>query len=472
MGALKRVVELLRPLVKNGEWDYCVIWKLGDDPSSFIKWVDCCCGGGGGVADGLNIVKDERSDDVKPHIFPICKDIYVPHLAKTKACEALAKYPDSMPLYSGIHGDVAISNTQMWLTNNADASNPKLVETQVIIPVVGGLIELFSTKNVPKDQKLVEYITAHYNISLEHEIMTGHCDPFDTIVMPKLQTEAPNCSIEGSPTGSAQLHEYSSLPSCSTQVSLNKSTGNSLKYWDLNSKTMLSTKNEIRTDLVCSKRARDRTDRPNSRQRTGTESYQSKNVFIERNRRQRIKDGLFTLRALVPKISKMDRASILGDAVDYIMDLRKMIACFQTELKELEEVECSRSSPVKQSHVGSTKSTESQKSTEIQDSEVQMEVIRIGKREFLLKFIHSRKQAGFLRLLEAIHSLGHQVVDINVTTCEGKVLNIFKIEVNRDDTEPNDLKDSLLAIWTSKSDVIYEEKCQRTVIHQEVQVGM
>lgn len=33
MGALERVMELLRPLVKNKEWDYCVIWKLGDDPS-------------------------------------------------------------------------------------------------------------------------------------------------------------------------------------------------------------------------------------------------------------------------------------------------------------------------------------------------------------------------------------------------------------------------------------------------------
>lgn len=66
--------------------------------------MDCCCGGGGGgggVANGNNIVKEESSEDVQPQIFPICKDIYFPHLAKTKACEALAKYPAAMPLYSG-----------------------------------------------------------------------------------------------------------------------------------------------------------------------------------------------------------------------------------------------------------------------------------------------------------------------------------------------------------------------------------
>ena len=33
--------------------------------------------------------------------------------------------------------------------------------------------------------------------------------------------------------------------------------------------------------------------------------YQSKNLITERKRRNRIKDGLFTLRALVPKITKV-----------------------------------------------------------------------------------------------------------------------------------------------------------------------
>lgn len=36
MSHLERALEWLRPLVLNSNiWDYCVLWKLGDDPSRY-----------------------------------------------------------------------------------------------------------------------------------------------------------------------------------------------------------------------------------------------------------------------------------------------------------------------------------------------------------------------------------------------------------------------------------------------------
>lgn len=38
----ERVKEFLRPFVDSREWDFCVIWKLGDDPSRYLTlalWV-------------------------------------------------------------------------------------------------------------------------------------------------------------------------------------------------------------------------------------------------------------------------------------------------------------------------------------------------------------------------------------------------------------------------------------------------
>ncbi|KAG7034243.1 Transcription factor bHLH93 [Cucurbita argyrosperma subsp. argyrosperma] len=75
-----------------------------------------------------------------------------------------------------------------------------------------------------------------------------------------------------------------------------------------------------------------------SRKRTSNkakkiEGQPSKNLMAERRRRKRLNDRLSMLRAIVPKISKMDRTSILGDTIDYVKELLERI----NNLKEEDE---------------------------------------------------------------------------------------------------------------------------------------
>uniref|UniRef100_A0A803MUX3 BHLH domain-containing protein n=2 Tax=Chenopodium quinoa TaxID=63459 RepID=A0A803MUX3_CHEQI len=54
--------------------------------------------------------------------------------------------------------------------------------------------------------------------------------------------------------------------------------------------------------------------------------------MAERRRRKRLNDRLSMLRSVVPKISKMDRTSILGDTIDYMKELLERINKLQEEI--------------------------------------------------------------------------------------------------------------------------------------------
>ncbi|KAL0460626.1 UNVERIFIED_CONTAM: Transcription factor FER-LIKE IRON DEFICIENCY-INDUCED TRANSCRIPTION FACTOR [Sesamum latifolium] len=72
------------------------------------------------------------------------------------------------------------------------------------------------------------------------------------------------------------------------------------------------------------------------KQRKSSKADRSRTLISERRRRGRMKEKLYALRSLVPNITKMDKASIVGDAVLYVQDLQMQAKKLKSEIAGLE----------------------------------------------------------------------------------------------------------------------------------------
>ncbi|KAJ6731989.1 TRANSCRIPTION FACTOR SCREAM2-RELATED [Salix purpurea] len=172
----------------------------------------------------------------------------------------------------------------------------------------------------------------------------------------------------------------------------------------------------------------------------------SKNIVSERSRRKKLSDKLLALREAVPTISKLDKASVIKDAIKYIQDLQEQERILQADIRELEsrrletnhtrEIEDElpvllRSKRTKYNQVYDHWMARSACPIQVHE----LSVTSMGEKTLFVSLTCSKTTDAMIRICEVFESLKLKIITANITTLSGMVKKTVLIEVDEEEKE-------------------------------------
>ncbi|KAG6671047.1 hypothetical protein I3843_Q018400 [Carya illinoinensis] len=348
-------------IVEGSNWNYAVLWRVVSLRSggSALIWGNGYCrdlrrGGAGDLnrcGDG-SLKGVERTKGVEKLVLQKLhasfggsdEDNFAASLAEVSAVEMF--YLTSMYFTfrcdssnCGL-GELYASGKSIWVSDMPSCLHhyqqrsflARLAgfQTAVSVPVKSGVVELGSIKSVPEEQNIVDMVKTTF----------GESNSVQSKVFPKIfghelslgGTKSRSVNINFSP----KVEDDAGFISETFQSDDNEDKRfpqlNQMAVGAFNPQNIVSSLEMSRDEL--SSQPDERKPRKRGRKPANGREEPLNHVEAKRQRREKLNQRFYALRAVVPNISKMDKASLLGDAITYITDLQMKIKVLETE-KEL-----------------------------------------------------------------------------------------------------------------------------------------
>ncbi|KAF8091674.1 hypothetical protein N665_0438s0007 [Sinapis alba] len=192
-----------------------------------------------------------------------------------------------------------------------------------------------------------------------------------------------------------------------------------------------------------------------------TSPASSKNVVSERNRRQKLNQRLFALRSVVPNISKLDKASIVKDSIDYMQKLIDQEKRLEAEIRELEsrsilvenptrDFDCinnflenqqqdlsynnvTRSKKFRQMDYNTSGSSVARVHNQSLIEVLEMKVTWMGERTVVVCITCSKRRETMLQLCKVLESLNLNIVTTNFSSFSSRLSTTLFLQAGEEE---------------------------------------
>ncbi|KAL2510781.1 Transcription factor bHLH [Abeliophyllum distichum] len=191
------------------------------------------------------------------------------------------------------------------------------LETVVFVPLKSGVVEIGSRRSIPEDQNVIK-------LAKSYNLQTEFCTAKSFSQNIWARTESRRFQISARVYGNLSNGHRRDEGEAKLFPQMNQ-----IIVRGSNSQDMVSSMDQTIEDSLLL--PDDRKPRKRGRKPANGREEPLNHVEAERQRREKLNQRFYALRAVVPNISKMDKASLLGDAIAYITDLQAKIRDMEAE---------------------------------------------------------------------------------------------------------------------------------------------
>ncbi|XP_010438241.1 PREDICTED: transcription factor bHLH27 [Camelina sativa] len=229
-------------------------------------------------------------------------------------------------------------------------------------------------------------------------------------------------------------------------------------YWET---TMFFQNQELEFDSWPMEEAFSGSGESSSPDGAATSPASSKNVVSERNRRQKLNQRLFALRSVVPNITKLDKASVIKDSIDYMQELIEQEKRLEAEIRELESRSVLIENPMKDydcvnnfsenqlqnfpdiNVMRSKKFKQTDYSTRLQYSPIEvleLKVTWMGEKTVVVCITCSKKRETMLQLCKVLESLNLNILTTNFSSFSSRLSTTLFLQADEEESSAVEAK--------------------------------